>query len=660
MSDGLREGLEVRVEALSPTQRSALARMITELKGRPGRRQLTAYLELRDSGLDQGALRDFLAARLPEHMIPTRYVVLDRLPRNRADKLDRRAVVFLTGSELGDGPADVVAPRSEIEETLTRIWRDVLGIDEISVHDDFLEIGGDSLLSIRVLSRAGREGIRISPQDFFAAPTIAGLAALHGEAGAPAEQGAVVGTAPITPIQHWFFERITRHRHHWNQAVLLEVPTRADQARIRGAIGALVHHHDALRTRFLGSESGWWQEVLPTPDDPPLRTVDLSATPEADCGRRIRKEADAEHSSLDLGAGRLFRAVFFDGGSDFRRLLLVAHHLIIDAVSWGILLDDLSKLLSTDDEPSARDLPRKTASVLTWAKALTAAAATSEVTELLSLWTPRDAPGPATTSVGGPPASGEPGTTEAGRLRVELDEAGTAELVEHTGTRTGVSTQARILASVLLGWCRWSGRSELLVDVEGHGRDALPGGPDVSRTVGWFTTVFPLPLRIREVSATECVRAVLEAFQRLDLRGGSHGLLRFLHPDPGVRRSLAERPPSELLFNYLGTGALQLPPDSPLHLASEPTGLARPLDASQVYPVEINVTLESGCLCLDVTFDSSVHTARDVERLGEALRAALAEVGRAPASVAATFELSGLDERGLEKVADLLAGIDEG
>lgn len=653
------EALLARVAALTVDQRRLLGQMIDGEEGATDRRALTAYIALRTPDVDEVALKDFLSTTLPEHMVPTRFVVVDRLPRTASGKLDRRAVVHAPGTELGSRTSGVVAPRNETEATLVRIWREVLNVDEISVHDDFFEIGGDSLLSIRAISRAGREGIRITPQSFFEAPTIARLAALEAAPEVSAEQGEVVGQAPLAPIHHWFFERITRQRHHWNQAVLLRPPRDADPEAIRRALRVLITHHDALRTRFVRVDGNWRQEFPPV-EDVPFRTVDLAGMsgPERELG--IEAEADAEQASLDLGEGRLFRAVHFDGGPDFTRLLLVAHHLVIDAESWGIVLEDLSNLVARGDGTSGRDLPRKTTSALAWAEALAKAARGPDVARLASLWTDMPAPGTVPgPGVSDPPPAADGAPSSAGAFRVELDEAGTVDLKEQAAGPHGTSLQELVLASVLLSWCRWSGRSGLRLDVEGHGRDVLSGEFDVSRTVGWFTTVFPVSIRLSEASAESCILAVREAFLRLPMRGASHGLLRYLGDDPQCRGALANQPRSELLFNFLGTGHRSLPPDSPFEWAAEATGNARPADTPQAYPVEINAWVEGGRLVLDVAFDRAIHGDPGMRGLGAALRVALLEVGQRQVDPSLAFDLSELDEGGLQRVSDLLTEIDQ-
>lgn len=647
--------IEGRIQALSAKQRRALVRALAAVEGRPDRRELTAFIEGRDDELDVDDLRAFLTERLPDHMIPSRFEALDRLPLTPTGKLDRQALVFATGRKLEPSPSEFVAPRTDTERQLAQIWRDVLGIEEISVHDDFFEVGGDSLLSIRVISRAARGGLQVSPEDFFEEPTIARLAERVGPT-APASQGVVVGTAPLTPIQHWFFDRISDGQAHWNQAVLLATPRPLDRARIRTSIRILVEHHDALRTRFIETDGERMQEFPEVPDEPPFRVVDLADVPESERARRIGAEANLEHASLDLAKGRLFCSVLFDDAEDFGRLLLIAHHLIVDAISWGILLDDLSTLVAEGSGSPDCPLPQKTTSLLDWSAALTETAGRTATMAFLPLWLGRrETPDGARRGL---PSADRGQSANVGMHVVDLSPEATADLGRSELARDGATLHEMVLAGVLLGWCRWSGRSGLQTDVEGHGRNVLEGELDASRTVGWFTTVFPLSLEPADVTARACVGAVQQAYERLPMRGASHGLLRYL-AGSDIRRKLSAQPRSELLFNYLGSGPGALPPDSPFDWADEPTGLARSPDAPQVYPVEVNASLDHDGLRLRMTFDPEVHASADITALGDAVHEALTEMGRTDGGGAAGFELSGLDEAGLQQVSRLLSDIDE-
>src|SRR5688500_11275517 len=239
MSDPRRDRLRARVAALSDAGRRALVDTLGRERGADEAARLVAFLVLDDASGDRSPeaptderLRAFLAERLPPYMVPSRFALLPRLPRTAAGKLDRRVLEREEGAELPAAARSVVAPRTHAEATLAAIWKDVLRLDDVSVHDDFFEIGGDSLLSIRVIARAGREGLRIPVDRFFDGPTIARLAAVVEEGARPAPatnsatpggQGIVTGEAPATPIQRWFLDAISEHREHWNQSHLLAV-----------------------------------------------------------------------------------------------------------------------------------------------------------------------------------------------------------------------------------------------------------------------------------------------------------------------------------------------------------------------------------------------------------------------------------------------------
>lgn len=664
-SDSRRAALLGRLAGLTEAQREALARALGEHIPSSGRGRLVAYVTSSGEPPSAREVGEFLEGRLPEYMIPARYVLVEDFPRNAAGKLDRRALRPELGFDLGrsmdEGPADPVAPRNETEARLVGIWREVLGTDEIGVHDDFFEIGGDSLLSIRVISRARRAGIPIRPDRFFEAPTIARIAAEAARDVPEAEQGPVVGEAPATPIQEWFFERITEGRDHWNQAVMLEAPPGVDLGILEAVMGALVAHHDALRVRFARTDDRWRQVFPEVPDRVPLRAVDVSGVRAGEREGVVRDESDDEHAAMELARGGLFRAVLFHDASGPGRILLVAHHLLVDGVSWRVLLEDISTLVGQALDGAELRLPAKTASLRAWAEALLEIAERPDVTAEADRWIAEAGPDSWARVPRDRPEDGREnrmGSAATHRFSLAVDDA--RDLLEGATRRLEATPQEILLAGLLLGWCRWSGRSGLRLDLEGHGRNVLGEDWDVSRTVGWFTTVFPLTLELPEIDAGAAVRSVRSAMRRLPLRGASHGLLRYLHPEAEVRQRLAGLPRSELLFNYLGSVDDRLPPDSHFELADTPAGGERSPEAPRAYLLEVNARLEEGRLVFDMEYSRGFHEPETVVRLAEAVRAALLEISERVPESASRFELAELDEEGLGKVADLLAEIDDG
>ncbi|HSN99708.1 MAG TPA: amino acid adenylation domain-containing protein, partial [Candidatus Nanopelagicales bacterium] len=311
----------------------------------PGKKRLVAYLVLDEGAPTVAALRKGLAEELPPYMVPSAFVRLDTLPLQPNGKVDRRALPA-PSMDRAEPEESYAAPTSPIEQRLASIWQNVLRLERIGVHDNFFAIGGDSILTIQIIWQAKQAGLLLTPKQIFQHPTIAELARVTGQAKTiAAEQGLVTGEAPLTPIQRWFFELDWPAPHHFNQSLLFEVPRALDTDVLGQALAALAAHHDALRLRFSRSASGWTQ-VHATPDDTPvLERIDLSTLPEPERAAALEARAAELQASLHLTHGPLMRVAFFDLGEELGgRLLLIVHHLVVDGVSWRILLQDMEEL----------------------------------------------------------------------------------------------------------------------------------------------------------------------------------------------------------------------------------------------------------------------------------------------------------------------------
>ena len=666
MIDDRTRALRRRIESLSDAQRQALA----DALGRAGEyrplERLVGFVVLDGaSAPNDEALRSFLGERLPDYAIPSRFVALERLPRTAAGKLDRKALAQVPGTELGAHPANrgPTPPRTELEAKLAAIWKDVLKVNDVGVDDDFFEIGGDSLLSIRVIARAGREGIRISPERFFERATIAHMAA---SVAAPASSftpnvpsaplAGPVGDAPPTPIQHWFLDAIPHHRDRWNQSYLLEVGHALDAEQLRAIVRELVTHHDALRLRLVRRNGQWRQDFVAPAADVPVRVVNLDAAPQSEYVERVAAECEREHAALRIEEGNLFRCVVFEGRGTWRRVLLLGHHLVVDGVSWNVILEDFAMLVTQTAAGQRLQLPERTAPARACAIALENLAATPDVQASAAHWLALPVERDSLVERAGCNRDAEVVT-----LTLAADDS--RRLMQEAPRRLQASAQAILLSALLIAWRDWAGSESLRLDVEGHGRDALGDGLDVSRTVGWFTTVFPVHLALPvdpDYGTERRLDAIAAAVQRtldaLPLCGAAHGLARYLAPDESVRSSLAAQPRPALLFNLLGTHDVTLPPASRLRVTDEPHGQSRDPDAPRAYVIEINARIEHGTLIVTIEYSRRAHDAESIARFGAALRDALQ--GMAHGSPA-RFALPGVDASSMAIVADLLAELDE-
>ncbi|MEO0828569.1 MAG: condensation domain-containing protein [Cyanobacteria bacterium J06639_16] len=549
-----KQELSQRISALSPNQRAALLQQLQQLgierqvpSGQSAQR-LVAYVVLHADVAEPNLpiLRDALKAKLPHYMVPAAIVPLKKLPRTANGKVDTKALPAPQPAALSDR---IAAPRNSTETTLTQIWRDVLRLEAIGIHDNFFELGGDSILSIQIVSRAREVGLRLAPSQLFEQPTIAELAAVVNLAPeVAATQTIVTGSVPLTPIQHWFFEQAMVAPHQWHQAMMFEVPPGVSGEVVERAIATLWHHHDALRLCFSQDSAGWQQVNADASEPPSIQQIDLAHLSDADQRAAVAQHGSHLHASINLASGGLMRmAHFIRGANQPSWLLLSLHHLGVDTVSWQILQSDLATLL-TQPNPS---LPAKTTAFKTWAEMLIAQAAGRrseasfwfERVESPAIALPRDYPN-------APPAI--EGTAQT--ITISLDSADTHALLQAVPAVYNTQINDVLLTALTQTLLQWvDARSgSVRIEVEAHGREAIAAGVDVSRTVGWFTTTYPVTLTLTD--GNDCgtaLKSVKEQLRQIPNRGIGYGMLRYLGDDL-TRRRLAQAPPSEVLFNYLG------------------------------------------------------------------------------------------------------------
>jgi len=623
----------------------------------PGSRRLAAYVAGDEVGA--AALRAGVRQTLPEYMVPQDFVFLPALPHLPNGKLDVRALPAVVPA--ASATHDDTPPRTHAEEVLARVWAKVLGRERVGIHENFFELGGDSILSIQVIVRAAREGVRIALRQVFHHQTVAELAAAADtDPPVAAEQGPVTGDAPPTPAQRWMLELGLPRPHHWNMAMALEARSPLDAALLQRAADAVAAHHDALRTRFERADEGW-RARTEAPGPAAFDRFDLSALPDAALQAEMEARAAGVQAGMELAAGPLFRVALFDlGPSRPQRVLVAAHHLVVDTVSLPVIAEDLEsayRQLAAGGEPR---LPPKTTAFRDWARRLEAHARSPETAEQAAYW------------LGALPAAADPlpadhpgapdpefGTAVA---VVELTAAETRALLEEVPARHGTQVNDALLAALADAFRAWSGRASVLVDVEGHGREDLFDDADVSRTVGWFTAIHPLHLRAG-ADPGETLRGVKETLRAVPERGIGYGLLRWLG-DESVAAELAARPAAEVSFNYLGqAGAGTLFDDDALLVpAAGPVGPVRDPGAPRTHRIGVEGSVRDGVLRMGFFHGAGVYRMETVERLAaayaDALRALLehARSGEAEALTPDHFPAAQLDQ---EELDELLAQLDQ-
>ena len=578
----------------------------------PGNKRLVAYLVPNAERPSIESLRSHLQVKLPDYMVPAAFVLMEKFPLTGNGKLDRAALPAPTEPrELMS--QRFVEPSTEAETQLARIWAKVLKVDRVGVNDNFFELGGDSILSIHMIAQARKVGLSFTPRQLFENQTIAQLARMDGVA-KPLQSSAKASTddVPLLPIQRWFFAQELKASHYWNQAFLLSVNERLDVPRLRRALAQLVAQHQALRLRFTKTASGWHQKISDLEVLEMLECHDLNGFANGKLAQKILELSESAQMRLDYEHGPLVRLVYLDLGEDRPgRLLFIVHHLAVDGVSWNVLLHDLEAAYQGETlEVVPTSYAEAAALGETWALSPAASAEKS--------WWAQRLPGNITPLL--PPSSNKPNTEgSAATLRFELTADETQTLLQSVPSAFRCRIQETLLAAFLLGCRRQLGRNEVWVNLEAHGREELFGTADLSRTVGWFTALFPVGLTAAEdMPAT--LRHVRDHLRTLPQNGAGYGFLRYADTAPLPASGV------EVAFNYWGR-LDQLTSESSLFtLVPESTGPWHHSSALRQHEHEIDCFIREDKFQLEWKYSTDRLDAESLQPLLEAVASALREI----------------------------------
>jgi non-ribosomal peptide synthase protein (TIGR01720 family) len=627
----------------------------------PGVKQLVAYLvPAGDERPDAQELRQLLLTRLPAYMAPSAFVPLAALPLTPSGKLDRQQLLALGRVEL-DSSEPFVAPQTSREQLLASLWAELLGLKQIGLNDNFVELGGDSILSIQIVARAHQLGLHLTPRHIFEHPTVAALAqVIVEEQRVEAEQGPVVGPAPLTPIQHWFFEQPLAERAHWNQALFLELRTPLDAQVLEQALQRLLLHHDALRLRFHSDEASWRQTNAPYVAAPVLTYLDLAGQPEDAQAQRFVSATAELQRELSLAEGPLLRAALFNLGEVGQRLFIAIHHLVVDGVSWRILLEDLQAVYRQLAGGQSAALPPKTTSFRHWAEQLQRFAQSPELREELSFWREQlqDA---APLPLDYPQARAGNTVASARRVSLALSPDDTRALLQQVPAVYRTQIDDLLLAALAIVLTDWAQVPSVVVDVERHGREELFEAVDLSRTVGWFTSIVPCALQRQQLPDLAAhIKSIKEQLRAIPRHGIGYGLLRYLCDDAEVRAQLAAQPAAQISFNYLGQLDQALPSDTPFALAREAVAPVRGPGDPRQYLLDVTASVVEGQLRVDWTYAEALYTRSTVERLADGFLEALESLidhcldPNAGGYTPSDFPEAGLSQEELDKLVSRL------
>ncbi|MCY9111828.1 amino acid adenylation domain-containing protein [Bacillus atrophaeus] len=548
-------------------------------------------------------MRAALTNRLPAYMVPMYFEQVHNLPVTNNGKVNY--------SQLPDPRSNLqfnsqYIPANGKEEILLRAWQEVFQSKEIGVTDNFFLIGGDSIKAIQIAANLNKYDLKFDIKDIFKFPTITELSPYVKTQKIKAEQGEVTGHVPLTPIQHWFFDHQFENKEHWNQSVLLTSKNRVDEKALHSVIHHLTHHHDALRIIFKentdGSFSQWNQRM--SEENTKLNFFNIQHLDENLCLEYLKEQSENLQMSFDIETGPLFKAALFRAkNNDF--LLLIAHHLIIDAVSWRILLEDLEKFYLSLINKNNIKFERKTTSYKSWAEKLVRYTQNSNELkdEKVDYW------------------DKIMDYADCFRLKTDCDlsngfmfqnkistltftEKQTQNIMNVVNKVYRTNVQDILLAALGLAVKNWAGQSKQYINLEGHGRDEFVDGLDVSRTVGWFTSLYPVVIDVTNtVDLSHYIKTLKETIRKIPKKGIGFGLLNYLDSsNPKVKRK--EPINSEINFNYLGF-VDEDSKDKIFSIAHHDIGYEIGKDNKRIYKLTIQAFIKSGQVVVEFHYNSA-------------------------------------------------------
>ncbi|MDJ0732653.1 MAG: amino acid adenylation domain-containing protein [Nostocaceae cyanobacterium] len=681
----------------------------------PGRERLVGYVVLGEGEeVSPGEFLQYLSGKLPGYMVPSAVVVVAEFPLTVNGKIDRKALpVPEVVSSSGDS---LVREVNETEEILAKIWAEVLGLETVHVDDNFFAVGGDSIVSLQIVSRAREAGLDIRPQDIFAAPILYQLAALA----KPFNQSVEVvepltGGVSLAPIQRWFFAQNLRIPYQWNQALAIRVNDELDVDALRVALLGLVNHHDALRLGFKGNGELWEQFYAGPGVAPSLRIKNFGSYPYDLQAYALQLVVEEEQSSFRLDSPPLLRVLYAKNLEEYGNVLyLFAHHLVVDGVSWRILIEDLIHGYQQAVDQKPVSFPGKTSSYRQWTEFLKTLAQSEEVTGDIPYWQEILSVEGETLPVDDDVVE-ENNTVENSAVEsVRMSATETLALLQTATVNYHAGIQEILLAAFGKTLTDWSGLNQVIVDLEGHGREDLNHGLDLSRTVGWFTSIYPVLLKKSQenIDHETLLKEVKQQMRSIPHHGISYGLLRYLNnqaiaelrddsceqgtgkmpippeeiqgtgkiPIPQTPQShpafmqhhneetrgekLVNGSKAEVSFNYLGQIDNQQQNEL-FSLSNAPTGLGISPTEQRPYLLAVNARVQGECLQIDWSYSKCIYRQETIAYLAQRyldnLRLYLQESSNNQSSfyISSDFGLVDLSETELDSILEDLEDLED-
>lgn len=571
-----------------------------------GDKELVAYI-VSEKEYTAAALRTDLVKQVPSYMMPSHFVQLPSLPLTSSGKINRKALPDPDGKSMETGET-YVAPQNEIEKILIELWADVLGMDKskIGINDNFFALGGDSIKSILIVSRLKQKGYSLKIQDLLLYPSICETSARVKISIRAADQSLLNSIVPLSPIQSYFFEQDIETKHHYNQSVLLTGKEISEEA-LRAALDKIVLHHDALRMVFKRSPAGWIQENKGREQSYSLDVLEYSDD------EYFIEQCERIQSGINLQEGPLFKIGLFKNSGGKDRLLLVCHHLVVDGVSWRILFEDLSTLYRQFLAKETLKIPLKTDSFKYWQEKLAEYATSEALKKEEEYWSAIEE-----LAIDPLPLDYENGSNlqkDSAEISMLLDETLTTRLLTQCYKAYRTEVNDILLAALGLAAKDVLDISKLVIKLEGHGRETIGGDEDITRTIGWFTSLYPVAFDL--VHHNDAIRQLIEVketLHRLPNKGLGYGVLRYI-----AKKEYKCNP--QIMFNYLGdfgSGVQAETGEDLFSFSGDDHGRRLPAEMQREFVLFVSGLVTDGKMRLSIEYSSQQYKETTIQRLTDA------------------------------------------
>lgn len=599
--------------------RGVLQALVLAKEDKSGNRFLCAYI-LAECEIRASRLKAYLSKNLPDYMIPAFFIQIDHIPLNANGKIDFQALPELEYNQ--ETHKGFEAPRNGTEELLVNIWQEVLDMNQIGIHDNFFELGGDSIRAIQVSAGLSGYGFKMETGDIFNNPTIAELGNVLVPAGRKIDQKAVNGQVKLTPIQNWFFSQKFADFNHFNQSVMLSSSMGFNADIVEAVFTELIIHHDALRMVYKivneqvvqinrGLNDKYFDFVF----------YDLKNT--GDFLSRIKTETEKLNMSMDLEHGPLVKlALFQTSGTDY--LAVAIHHLVVDGVSWRILLEDFQTVYNQIVSKQKITLPDKTDSFMDWAEVLYEFSTSKELLEQIKYWEELEKIN--CNTILKDYHSNTNMIKDGKEKEISLNCEQTGMLLKEVNKAYNTEINDILLTALGLALKEWTnGIDKIMINLESHGRENISKNIDISRTIGWFTSTYPVLIDVSDNSSINgAIKKTKETLKDIPLNGVGYGILRYLSSAcvPGFREIEIK---TEISFNYLG----QLDSNFNTELFSMsniPVGSMISPNAERKYLIDINGMVISDLMTFSFNYNGKEFEDQTIEKLTQLFKENLIKI----------------------------------